>query len=343
MKKINFLKALAIVGIVSTTALVSCEDDLQPDYPAGREKPTVSFESATYEVNEGKDLEITLVSSEVFNDDLDFQLDIVKANSTAQDIEDFELDLDGVDLDWGTVDSYMITIPKFQSTSTFTLSAILDDLIESDEVVYLKITSKGNLNGDVGAVAMTEVKINQRGSNLLGFAFSFNQEFDFGGTMYSLCDLAVANNLNFDNDYLYFDDNGNFVDYIAATADCVEVGELDVDALGAGTWHIQQNLYDNGGLSGAGITPAFAIPTTVEYSRGGSVLNGTYVQAAANAVNSDSASDPDGNFLKYVVSFTIDANGIVTLFDATTSTTIGTGKSALPKFKKIQNLKKRNK
>ena len=343
MKKINFLKTLAIVGIVSTTALVSCEDNLQPDYPAGREKPTVSFESATYEVNEGKEIEITLVTDQAINEDMEFQLDIVKANSTAMDVEDFEIGLDAVDLDWGTVDSYRVTFPKFESTYKFTLSSILDDIVESDEVAYLKITSRGNLNGEVGAVAMTAVKINQRSSNLLGFSFSWSQEFDFGGTTYSLCDLDFANNLSFDNDYLYFDDNGNFVDYIAATADCVEVGELDVDALGAGTWHIQQNLYDNGGLSGAGITPAFAIPTTVEYSRGGSVLNGTYVQAAANAVNSDTASDPDGNFLKYVVSFTIDANGIVTLFDATTSTTIGTGKSALPKFKKIQNLKKRNK
>ena len=343
MKKINFLKTLAIVGIISTTALVSCEDSLQPDYPAGREKPTVSFESATYEVNEGKELDITLVTSQAINEDMEFQLDIVKANSTALDIEDFELGLSSIDIDWGTVDSYKVTFPKFESSYKFKLSAILDDLLESQEVVYLKITSKGNLNGDVGALAMTEVKINQRGSNTLGLSFSYSQEFDFGGTTYSLCDLDFANNLSFDNDYLYFDDNGNFVDYVAATADCVEVGELDLDALGAGTWHIQQNLYDNGGLSGAGISPAFAIPTTVEYTRGASTLNGTYVQAPANAVNSDTPSDPDGDFLKYVVSFTIDANGTVTLFDATTSTTIATGKSALPKFKKIQNLRKRNK
>lgn len=315
--------------------MVSCADDLQPDYPAGREKPTVSFESLSYEVNEGDDLELTLVTDQVFNDDMHFQLDVVKESSAAVDVDDFEIGLDHVDLDWGTVDSYKITFPKFESSYKFNLSAILDDLVEEDEVVYLKITPKGNLNGDVDpATAMTAVKINQKGSNIIQFNFSWDKSFDFSGTTYTLCDIG------YDNDYIYADDQGNLIDYIAATADCPEEGELDVDDLGNGTtWHILQNVYDNAGLSGAAITPAFSIPTTVQFNRAGTTLTGTYVQDAANAVDSNFASDPSGANLVYVVSFSIDANGVVTLFDATTSTTISTGK-ALPKFKNNGNLKK---
>ena len=338
MKKINILALSLLLG---NFFLVSCDEET--DF-ASTDKPVVSIVTTTYAVAEGEEVMITLTSDKPSHVDMDFKIDLVSEDENVVLYEDFEVDGEEVGAVEGFgEEGYLVHFPANTTTFSFKVKTLIDDQLETPEVLKLRVSPENNMAGLIDANNVVSITITNKGSNLLGFAFSFNQEFDFGGTMYSLCDLAVANNLSFDNDYLYFDDNGNFVDYIAATADCVEVGELDVDALGAGTWHIQQNLYDNGGLSGAGITPAFAIPTTVEYSRGGSVLNGTYVQAAANAVNSDTASDPDGNFLKYVVSFTIDANGIVTLFDATTSTTIGTGKSALPKFKKVQNLKKRNK
>jgi hypothetical protein len=336
IKKINFLKTLAVLSIFSTLALVSCEDNLQPDYPAGRAKPLVSFESSTYEMSEGEDLFVTLVTNEVLNDDMHFQLDVVKGSSTAVDHDDFEIGLDGIDIDYGTVDSYKITFPKFESSFKFNITAFLDDLAESDEVLYIKITSKGNLNGDVNeAASMTEIKILQKSSNIVGFTFSWDKNFDFAGATYSLCQIQ------YDNDFIYADDQGNLLDYLAATADCPEVGEIDIDALGVGTFHIVQNVYDDGGLAAAGVSPAFSIPVTVDYSRAGSVLNGTYVQDAANAVDSNFGSDANGNNLKYVISFTINADGTVTLFDDTTSSTIATGKNKLPKFKGLDKLAKR--
>ena len=336
VKKINFLKTVALLGFVSMTALVSCEDDLQPDYPAGREKPVVSFEAASYTVDEGKDLEITLLTSEAINEDMFFQIDIDKSTATATDLEDFEIALNSVDLDYGTVDSYRIVFPKFATSYKFKISAILDDLVEQGESFKITLSSRGNLNGDVDpAASTTVVNINQRGSNILEFSFNYEKSFEFGGVNYQLC-----SGLSYDNDYIYTDAAGNMIDYLAATASCNEVGEFDLDELAPGTYHIVQNLYDNGGLSGAAISPAFSVPTTVAFSRVGSTLNGTYVQTAANAPDSDALSDPDGLNLYYVVSFTLDANGIVTIFDETTASTISVGKGALPKFKMNKKLKK---
>lgn len=334
--KINFQKILVVLGVVSTLFFTSCYNDLEPDYPPIAAKPVVSFQSLSYTVAEGEELAITLVTNQVLNDNMDFQLDVVKANSTALDIEDFEIGLPGVDLDWGTKESYRLQFPKFQDSFTFNITALTDDLVEEDEIFYVRITSKGTLNGDVNPSSSTaEIKILQKGSSLIDLNFDWDKPFTFSGTDFTLCQIA------YDLDFLLFDDAGNFIDYVAATADCPEVGQIDIEALGAGTYDIAVNLYDNGGLSGAAITPAFDIPVTMSYARGGSVLNGSYVQATANVFNSNSASDPTGVNLKYLVSFTIDANGIVTFLDTTTGSTIATGKNSLPKFAGLKNLPKR--
>lgn len=346
MRKLNFniFKSVAILGLAASTFLVSCERELEPDYPAIQAKPVVAFESTSYEVKEGKDIEITLVSNVALNDVMNFQLDVVKATSTAKDHDDFELSLDNVDLDWGTVNSYRIDFPAFQKQFKFTLSAFVDDfsLNEGDEVVYLRIIPRGTLNGEVNPSASeAKITILQRGDNIVEFVGGWEVPFNFGGNTYTLYDIG------YDIDFLYADSNMNIVDYFGSFDQMPEVAEVDIEEWGQGTWHVFNTVYETNGLETAGI-PTFLIPITLEYSRFGSGLVGTYVQDSANAYDSDTPSDPNALDARYVYSFTINADDTVTVFDVTTGMEIGTGRSvATPKSlnsikpKGLENLARR--
>lgn len=333
--KYNINKIFALL-FASTLAFVSCEQ-VEPDYAVNTDaKPIVSFSQASYSVDEGTDLEITLNSNYPYYEDMHFQLDILTDNSSATEFDDFELSLDHTTIEWGTENSYRIDFPKHQSSFTFSLSAFLDEFVEDNETVMLRITPKGNFNGDFAESNTVEIVINQKGAEVVEFTFDWNKDFDFNGSTYSLCQIG------YDMDFLIADGAGNLLDYIAGTADCPEVGEININDLNVGdTYRIYLAVYDDQGLSGVGISPAFSIPVTVNFSRYGSNLNGSFIQDAANAVDSNFGS-PDLANPVYVGSLSVDSNGIVTLFDETTSSTIATGKmSTLPSLKGFDKLPKR--
>lgn len=318
----NFFKKLTFCAAIGgALVLTSCNEDESYD-TGGTIKPVVSVASATYSVDEGSDVTITLNSDVMFKEDMHLQLEIVDENGAILD-EDYTVNLDHTNLDWGDSNEqgYKITFPAFSNSYTFTLSALADDVIDEGETVTFRFKSNGNFyaNTDESANQFT-VTINHKASNFVDFTFSWDQTFDLGGTPSTLCGIE------YDNDFIYTDDSFSPIDYLAATANCPEQGQIDVAELGDGTFHIFQNVWDDGGLSALGI-PTFSIPVTVEYGRvASSTLNGTYVQDAANAVNSDFGSDPGLNAPAYVISFTIN-NGVVTLFDLTTTQTIATGKT----------------
>ena len=71
------------------------------------------------------------------------------------------------------------------------------------------------------------------------------------------------------------------------------------------------NVYDDATLASVGI-PTFNIPMTINYSRYNSPFAGTFVQDAADAVDSDFGNTPnyDQEFI-YVATLTVE-NGIFT-------------------------------
>ena len=327
MKKINILALSLLLG---NFFLVSCDDET--DF-ASTDKPVVSIVTTTYAVAEGEEVMITLTSDKPSHVDMDFKIDLVSEDENVVLYEDFEVDGDEAGpVEGFGADGYLVHFPANTTTFSFKVKTLIDDQLETPEVLKLRVSPENNMAGLIDANNVVSITITNKGSDFVGFTFSWEKSFDFGGATYSLCDLG------YDNDFLLFADSGSFIDYIAATADCPEMGEVDVNDLGAGTYHILQNVYGDGGVPGAAISPAFSIPVTVDFSRAGSTLNGTYVQDAANAVDSDFPFDEAGDFLVYLVSFTVDANGVVTLYDDTTSATIGVGKSSLPKFKMNKNV-----
>lgn len=331
--KFDLLKISLAISLVTIFSLTSCEDDLQPDYPSPQAKPDVSIVGATsYTVNEGEEVTITLSTSKVLNEDMTFKLEILDS-STATDVEDFEVDLDPSNLDFANPDEdeYYITFPKYEETFSFVITTFKDYLPDNAEVANFKISPLGDFNGNVDVNSQEfSITINQP-TNILSFMFDWNQEFDFSGTTYSLCDIG------YDNDFVYADASYNLVAYLAGTAACPEVAEIDLDTFGDGTYHIFQNVWDDGGLQGL-ISPPFSIPVTTYFSKG--AFGGSYVQDAANAVDSDFGSDPSMANPVYVVSFTISGQ-TVTMFDDTTSATIGSGKMSKPQLKGLDKLQRR--
>lgn len=306
MKKNNFLKLLVVfVGLVSFT---SCVEDKET-YASIADKPIVSLAANTYTVNEGEDVLVTMEANRAYKASMDFNLEIV--SGTATDGDDFTVNLDETILGndpWNGIDGYLVSFPANQSSYTFSLSTILDDLAEGTESVTFKLTMSGNRNGVLleSSRVFTVNIVNQVQDNL-SLTFDWDQSFDFAGNTYTLCDIV------YDNDFYLV--SGSTIVAAAASADCPEVMDININDYPDGDYDIYQNLYDDNGLASAGISPAFDIPVTVHYNRAGSAtLSGTYVQDAAYVVNSDTPADPSFNNPIYVVSVHIEA-GVFTLFD----------------------------
>lgn len=340
MKKYNKLKFLrpVLLGVFAGSLfLVSCESDLQPDYPSQEAKPNVSLDASSYTVNEGEELTITLTTDKVFNDDMTFKLQILDT-STAVDAEDVEIDLDPSDLDHGNYleDEYLITFPRFTSSYSFAITALEDYLNDPSEVINFKISPVGDMNGNLTQEFAVNV---EQSDDILTLIFEWDQTISMFGASTTLCEFE------YDNDFILADENGTQMGYIAGTSACPEMGQLSLSELGDGTYQIFQNVWDDGGGTDIGLSslglPTFSIPVTVTFMKG-STLSGSYTQSDANAVDSDFGSDPNALNTVYLVSFTVSGS-TVTLFDATTSETIASGRMAKPQLKGLDKLEKRTK
>lgn len=336
MKNNNLIKVLWL--FVIAVAFASCTADKE-SYASITDKPRVSLPVTSYAVNEGDDVQITLTADHPYKYTMDFNLEVI-SGGTATDVDDFGVNLDatvfGVD-PWNGIDGYLMSFPANQTSYTFSISSILDDLAEGTENVTFKIHMSGNHNGVLAAESTTfTVAIANKVQDKLNFVFDWDKSFDFNGSPYTLCEIA------YDND-IYVVSGASIVG-AAATADCPETLEMNINDYPDGDYDIYQNLYDNAGLADVGITPAFSIPVNVHYNRPGSAtLTGTYVQDAAYAVNSDAASDPNFDTPIYIVSVHVE-NGVFTLFDDNGN--IASGRSAQVKnlikaYKKANHLKKK--
>lgn len=281
MKNKNFIKLLGVFSLV--VGFSSCQDDEQ-EYPK-RVKPQVSVASNAYTVNEGEDVAITLTTDMTYKTAMTFKLEVI---STDTDDDDFTLTgASAYDTDegWGTL-GYKVSFPAFATSHSIVLSGILDDLAEGTETVTFRLTTEGNLAGDlVGGSQDIVVSIVNQKKPSLDLILDWNKAFNYAGTDYDLCGVS------YDVDIVVFDENFDPFGAGAQTGDCPEHLEMKLADYPDGTYYIVGNLYDDAGLSGLGITPAFDIPVTVTYFRGGSAtLDGTFVQND-DILTSDSPSD----------------------------------------------------
>jgi len=332
MKNKNIIKVLWLFVIVASFSSCTPEDE---SFAKITDKPKVSLPVTSFSATEGDDIQVTLVADHPYKYSMDFNLEVL-SGGTATDVDDFAVDLDETVLGndpWNGIQGYLMSFPANATSYTFSISSILDDLAEGTENVTFKIHMSGNHNGVIeGETTTFTVAIANKVQDKLVLVFDWDQSFDFGGSTYTLCDIA------YDNDYLLVDSTSNIV-AAAASSDCPETLEMDINDYADGDYDVYQNLYDNAGLDGAAITPAFSIPTTVHYNRPGSAtLSGTYVQDAAYAFDSDAPSDPGLGDPRYVVSVHIEG-GVFTLFDDNGN--IASGRAASVK-NALKNYKNKN-
>ena len=305
MKKIK-LNYLFLSLLVASLSVTSCSTDdatgdsvIEVNDGAAVVVPVsqhVTMNSINY-VNEGgfdKTLTYAVTLQEVQPVDVHVRVSFV--SGTATEDEDFEYD-------------HEVVIPAWSLSGEGTITILGDSEVESMETFTLKIGSMYDANIDL---ADTTVSFEITDYGDLDVTFAWDRTIP--GYPFTLCDIG------YDVDVLLLDSNGDQAEsqvWTAATGDCPEtmtlsISEVAADGLVDGEYTIVFNVYDDATLSTAGITPAFDIPMTVTYSRANSPFAGSFVQDAADVIDSDFGNTPNYDTINiYVATLTVE-NGIYT-------------------------------
>lgn len=329
--KLNFMKknkysflslALVLAGVVFT----SCNnDDAKNDsvvnvYDGAASvaavSPVINVDGLTT-INEGgadTELEFSVVLQKVQPVDVYVNVSLVPGGDAVEE-EDFDFD-------------HQVIIPAFTTTGKGKVVIHGDAETEGTESFTLQVG-----DGTEANLSLTpkELMFNITDFGDLNLELTWDRTFNFGGTDYTLCQIG------YDVDFYVFDSEGNDVtDYQAATGACPEYITLSLANLPDGEYELIENIYDDSGLSTAGIDPAFDIPVTVNYARDNSPFAGTFVQDDADVIDSNFGSDPAMGTPIYVATITV-SNGLFTF--SKNGSVVATGKMA--KIQKV--LKNRNK
>ncbi|MFV8374616.1 hypothetical protein [Flavobacterium sp. LB1P62] len=217
----------------------------------------------------------------------------------------------------------ILLIKAYTTSVTGNISILSDGVYEPTENFVLEIGGGVNIsNASVPATTISFTIVNALSDNL-DLKFNFSKAFSDGAVAKTLCGIG------YDLDFYVL--NANLVDlgiYQAAASGCPELLTVTPAKFPNGTYHIYYDLWDNHGLHTMN-TPQFTIPITVDYSRGGSNVSGTFAQEAQFAPNSKTLGHEQGNItapLKYVVTIVV-LNGVYTLKNSI-PTTIATLKTA---------------
>lgn len=319
----KYLK-LGFLSVFASLTMVSCADD-ETDFVSNA-KPVVTATVTTFTVDEGNDATVTLTSNVAYSQPFQIKLDVL--SGSAIDQEDFTINGTPTTIDdgWG-VNGYWVSFPANTTTFTFTISAILDEEYEGVENVRIRMSSTGTSYANINpASEFIDLTINNAASNSLNLTFDWEQNFEFGGDAYSLCDLA------YDVDILVLDEDFNDLGVAdAQTGDCPEHLSMSIEDYEDGTYYLVGYLYDNAGIAGVGI-PEFDIPMTISYQRGGSQNLETEASFTTPFLTSESANDD-----LFVVAIVTIENGVFTIQDADENT-IAQGRQANIK-NTLKNLK----
>ena len=227
---------------------------------------------------------------------VDIYVNVSFVDGTATEDDDFEYD-------------HSVLIPAWSLSGEGTITILGDNEVESMETFTLKIGSVYDAN-----IALVDTTVSFEITDFGDLTLTFDWNRSVPGYPFDLCDIG------YDVDVLLLDSNGDQAEsatWVAATGACPEtmtlsISEIAADGLLDGVYTIIFNVYDDAGLSGAGITPAFDIPMTVSYTRDNSGFAGSFVQDASDTVDSDFGATPGYDVINiYVATLTVE-NGIYT-------------------------------
>lgn len=213
------------------------------------------------------------------------------SGGTAVENEDFTFD-------------HQVKIAPFAKSGKGVITILDDAVNESTEFFTLKVGDKNDANISVNQ--LFPFKITDFGK--LNLTFSWDMVVP-GFAPTTLCQLGYDVDI-----YIYNAANQEVTSFSGATSACPELITLNLSdvKLKDGIYQIRAQFYDDGGLAGAGVTPAFNIPLKMNYSRINSPFSGSIVQDNVNVINSDFGNTAGYNTqFKYLVTMKIE-NGLFT-------------------------------
>lgn len=225
-----------------------------------------------------------------------------------------------------------LLIKAYSTSVTGNISILNDGDYEPTEDFTLEIGGDVNIsNASIPASTITFTILNGL-SDDLELTFNFNKSFSDGGVAKTLCGIK------YDMDFYVLDSNGDDTGiYDAASSGCPEHLTVSPSEFPDGTYDIYYDIWRTQGLNTMD-TPEFVIPITVDYSRGGSNVSGTFIQEEQFAPTSKTVQ---GTMFEFVVSIEVN-NGVYTLKNSV-PTTVATLKKVNKALESIKQARLNNK
>ncbi len=152
MKKIfrnKFILAAAILGVMA-----SCSEDDDVTLDTRSVKPVVSIDQTAFSLTEGESFTVVMTADKPTNTPMDFKLELVDGNGSFRDFEVTNGTESDSDVGAGKI-GYIVTMPAYATTYSFTVSPILDLDVEGTETYVFALTSAVNARGLVAEGSST--------------------------------------------------------------------------------------------------------------------------------------------------------------------------------------------
>ncbi|GAA3772359.1 hypothetical protein GCM10022271_00550 [Corallibacter vietnamensis] len=287
----KYIKNIILSSIVAL-GITSCnDDDTEYIYSV---KPGVTIDNVSRtSVTEGESFTVTLNVDTPYKETLDFKLEIVSGG----DMSDFNIGADSTDPDAPTtvddgfgLDGYLIRVPAYTTSYTFTINPLIDLEVEGTDKYVFKLRSSGNGNGKIVGNDSFSIDVDNYTNNTLGVELHWAKDQNYQYLDENIIQAIDANGQPFtytDDDEIINDhgdlcgivdfdtvlvdlNSGSLLAYISGTSACPEIA-LESQVLPDGYYGIGIDLYDiNFGFrADESLIGSFAIPFNLKIGKTG--------------------------------------------------------------------------
>ena len=252
-----FVAAMLAAGFASCENYDEGEDDT---FNTRLDKPVVTLSASSFTVTEGEDVEITLTSDKAITTPMEFKLEMLPGSTGG--FRDFVAMGDETTITTGAgVIGYLITMPAYTTSYTFTISPEVDLFVEGTETFNFRLYGASNSAGNIAEGAENiMVTVNDFVSNDVGLKLVWDgnapdafgtivdgEYLDADGDAHAIddfdFDLYVINTVTFEDVTEYAGATGNSPEEVVISADAPD-----------GEYYIIADLYDVGTAPAADFT-----------------------------------------------------------------------------------------
>jgi len=298
--KFLFLSAILVMALSCSTN----EQDVEPIIGFDN-YPLATFDVSDTDIPEagGGFVTVDIAFDKMIDRGVSF--DFEQVGGTAVEHEDYEI--------------HDAIVQPYSDTAQLVVE-ILEDATPEDvetldlQVIRPSLASKYLIHPD-SELPLVHITIENYVSDALDMSFNFDVDLIYGGDAYSSCtygvdlDMFVSNAAGFDINDPWATFNGT---NYAATGDCPEDFDMDMEAWGDGEYIIWHELWDN---VNAGLWEDQKVPITTTFQRAG-VFTETLVQDDSQAMNSNDLGEAQGGTNTHgIIAKVVIADGKFTISD----------------------------